>query len=404
MSGHYTLYDVDLFNAVEENISLQLDSGSEGIACIVRDGRDVIDFRLLKPSEIPAAGLSRNDLYTAQARKISAYARHRKHLTIEPANVPDISVAICTKDRPDWLRRLLNSLSAQKTDQTFEIVVIDNNSDSPDIKQIAEEAGAIYYRETRAGLNFARNAALSKATGDVIAFLDDDTTAEPEWFGNLSRVWAENPDAGCITGLVLPMSLDNEAQVAFERDGGFRRALVPERYAKRVWDRPLHPCGAGEFGAGANMSLNKKIVLDLGGFDVALDTGRPLPGGGDLDIFYRVIRADSILIYDPCIVIRHDHRRDLKILKHQYYTWGLGLFAFLDKSKRSDPENRKNLSEMGRWVWLGLIKRLFQSLVGRDTRPTRMILAELRGVLKGQFGEYERSLERVNKIQASHND
>jgi hypothetical protein len=39
------------------------------------------------------------------------------------------------------------------------------------------------------------------------------------------------------------------------------------------------------------MILRRDLLLEIGGFDEALDTGKPLPGGGDLDIFYRVIRA-----------------------------------------------------------------------------------------------------------------
>jgi GT2 family glycosyltransferase len=232
-----------------------------------------------------------------------------------------------------------------------------------------------------------------------VAFFDDDTTAEPNWFNNLSRTWAENPDAGCVTGLVLPMSLESEAQVAFERDGGFRRAFLPDRHGNSRWKDPLHPCGPGRFGAGANMSLNRKLILDLGGFDEALDTGRPLPGGGDLDIFYRVIRGSSRLIYDPSIVVRHDHRRDIRALRHQYYTWGLGFFAFLQKSKKSDPKNIRNLSQMGRWFWLEMGRRLIRSLFGLENRSTRMFAAEFYGGIKGRFGEYERSQKRSRKIR-----
>ncbi|MDA9865174.1 glycosyltransferase, partial [bacterium] len=287
----------------------------------------------------------------------------------------------------------------QNTKRAFEIVVVDNNSDSLKVREIAEAAGAVYVRETLTGLDFARNAALGAASGDIIAFLDDDTKAEPDWFENLSQVWAENPDAGCVTGLILPMSLENEAQVAFEQDGGFRRPFVPERHSKTRWKRPLHPCGPGEFGAGANMSLNRKYVQDLGGFDEALDTGRPLPGGGDLDIFYRVMRGGRLLVYDPSVVVRHDHRHDMNVLKHQYYTWGLGFFAYLQKSKRSDPENASALRQMGLWFWLDMTRRLVRSLLGLETRSPRMIAAEIYGGIKGRFGEYQRSQARSAAIR-----
>jgi glycosyltransferase involved in cell wall biosynthesis len=400
MSGGYTLHDVDLYADNAADLRLRPEPGMAGVGCVLRHGRAVIDFRLFAASEIPSGGLTRADLLRPEAEVAATCARLRERLVAAATSTPRrISVAICTKDRPDWLRRLLISLGAQNTTAKFEIVVVDNNSDSPDVRRVAEEAGAVYVRETKTGLDFARNAALETATGDVVAYLDDDTVAEPEWFDNLSRAWADNPDAGCITGQVLPMSLDTEAQVLFEKDTGFRGLFVPERFGAIRWRKPLHPSGPGEFGAGANMSLDRQFALDLGGFDEALDTGRPLPGGGDLDIFYRVIRGGRTLIYDPSVVVRHDHRRDVKVLRHQYYTWGLGFFAFLEKSKVADPENARNLRLMGRWYWLYMLRRLARGFVGLDTRAPRMVISELRGAIKGRFGEYQRSQERSRKIQ-----
>jgi glycosyltransferase involved in cell wall biosynthesis len=400
MSGGYTLHDVDLFAPGAEAPALRPAPGAEGMGCILRDGTSVIDFRLFAAREIPAGGLSRGDLLRAEGRAASAHARLRARLVAaEPPAPRAISVAICTKDRPDWLRRLLASLAAQETDKTFEIVVVDNNSDSPEVRAVAEAAGAVYVRERRTGLDFARNAALEAAGGEVVAYLDDDTIAEPQWFENLHRAWAENPDAGCVTGQVLPMFLETEAQILFEKDGGFRRAFLPQRYGTRFWGKPLHPCGPGEFGAGANMSVERAYVLALGGFDEALDTGRPLPGGGDLDIFYRTLRGGRPLVYDPSVVVRHEHRREVAALRHQYYTWGTGFFAFLEKSRRTDPANATQLRQMEHWYWLNMVGRLARSLAGRDGRPPRLIAAEMQGALKGRFGEYDRSRERSRRIR-----
>ena len=48
---------------------------------------------------------------------------------------------------------------------------------------------------------------------------------------------------------------------------------------------PLYPCGSGIFGAGCNMAFKREVLLKLGGFDEALDTGAPLPGGGRFRYF-----------------------------------------------------------------------------------------------------------------------
>lgn len=400
MTVGYTLRDVDLFATGADRLRLRSEAGTAGLGCILRDGNAMIGFRLFADEDIPLEGLGRDDLLTTAARQASAYTRLRNRLSagIAPP-LPQISVAICTKDRPEWLDRLLTSLAPQQRVSGFEILVVDNDSDSPEVRRVAEAAGAVYVREVKTGLDFARNTAIREASGDIVAFLDDDTTVEPQWFENLARTWAENPDAGCVTGLVLPMSLDSPAKVLFEEGGGFRRTTVPRRFAKAQWRNRLYPCGAGEFGAGANMSLDRALVVQLGGFDDALDTGRPLPGGGDLDIFYRVLRAGRPLVYDPGIVVRHDHRKDLDVLRHQYYTWGLGFFAFLEKSRRADPANRSALSAMRRWWWSHMSYRFARSLVGCDPLPPLMIAAEIWGGVKGCLGEYDRSRKRTERIR-----
>jgi glycosyltransferase involved in cell wall biosynthesis len=133
-----------------------------------------------------------------------------------------ISIAICSKDRDDWVDRLLRSLEpfCAAGPGCPEVLVIDNASGHDRLREVCAARGWVRYaREPLVGLDFARNRALREARGEVIAFLDDDVVVDRNWFWALRRTWAENPDAGCVTGLVLPMALDTEAQVLFERRG-----------------------------------------------------------------------------------------------------------------------------------------------------------------------------------------
>lgn len=404
MKRGYGLFDIDLAAGPGAVAALKPTAGQNGIAVIIRDGQSsgqIVDFRMFPSAEVPTSGLSVTDLVRHETRQAMAAARLRAKLTLEPHTAPPaLTVAICTKDRTDWLRRLLNSLLPQQEEYGFELLVVDNASVSPVVREIAEEAGSVrYVREGKAGLDFARNRALAEATGDIVAFLDDDTVVDVHWTRHLLRAWAENPDAGCVTGQVLPMKLDHEAQVLFELGGGFRRGFVAARHkAARPFD-PLFPTGAGQFGAGANMSVDRTFILALGGFDEALDTGRPLPGGGDLDIFYRVLTGGRSLVYEPAIAVFHEHRADRAVLRHQYYTWGLGFFAFLEKCHRTDPERRAAHRLMVAW-WVNYqLHRVAKRLLGRYPTPMDMILAEIWGGMKGVAGEYNRSLARVSSIR-----
>ena len=101
------------------------------------------------------------------------------------------------------------------------------------------------------------------------------------------------------------------------------------------------------------------VVRELGGFDDALDTGAPLPGGGDLDMFYRIIRAGHALVYEPSALVFHRHRRKMKELRRQYWSWGLGFMSFAAKSYRTDPPARRHF----RRVVNGEFKRALFQLV-----------------------------------------
>jgi glycosyltransferase involved in cell wall biosynthesis len=366
---------------------------------ILRDGGAVVDFRLLNGAGV--VGL--HDTATPDAVRAAVLCgrlRDRLAAAAPPPARPSLSVAICTKDRPDWLARLLASLAPEQAALGFEILVVDNNSTSDATRQVATAApGVRYLHEPLTGLDFARNRALAAATGAVIACLDDDVTVEPGWAAARLDTWARNPDAGAITGLVMPMALDTEAQILFEARGGFRRGFRPLRYGATAFRDRLHPSGAGRFGAGANMSFDRALILSLGAFDEALDTGRPLPGGGDIDMFHRVLRAGRPLVYEPRAMVRHDHRRDLAVLRHQYYTWGLGFAAFLVKSMRTDPAARPALRGMALWWARYQIGRVALRLRGREPTPMAMIWGEIWGGLKGFCGEYDRSCRRSAAIR-----
>jgi GT2 family glycosyltransferase len=240
----------------------------------------------------------------------------------------------------------------------------------------------------------ARNAAARAALGDWVAFIDDDAVVEAGWLEGFARATRAHPDAGVLTGFVLPMVLDTDAQVLFEAGGGFRKGEFPIRFrgAERA-DDPLFPLGPGRFGVGCNMAVRRDVLAALGGFDPALDTGAPLPGGGDLDLFYRALRGGYPLVYEPGMAVRHEHRAGADRLRRQYHSWGLSFFAFLRKTWRAEPEQRPRVRAVSRWWWQYMVKRL---ATGRPL-PRRMVAGEIVGGVRGMLGEYERSVRRMRQ-------
>lgn len=99
---------------------------------------------------------------------------------------PDVSVVIATKDRARYLERALDSLLQQREAPPFEIVVVDNGSsdDTPQVVARANAASNIsvrYEREPEPNRGKARNRAIAVATGETVAFCDDDVQAPPNW-------------------------------------------------------------------------------------------------------------------------------------------------------------------------------------------------------------------------------
>jgi glycosyltransferase involved in cell wall biosynthesis len=316
---------------------------------------------------------------------------------------PSLSIAICTKDRAKRLGRLLNSLQQVRMTSRFrslEILVVDNASvDSATREAVAGFENVGYVFEPRPGLDFARNAALRHARGELLAFLDDDVVVDRDWLQGLFAAWEGCPDAGGFTGLVLPYKLDTEAQVQFERRGGFGRGFEPKRFHSASADNPLHPVGAGIVGAGCNMAFDRSLLQSIGGFDEALDTGAPLPGGGDLDIFYRVLRSGRAMAYEPRYAVYHEHRETLPQLRRQYWTWGLGFMAFLTKSRRFDVALKGKQNAIIRWWLLDKLGALVAAACRLHYRELCFLTSELWGGIVGMAGEYDRSLKRAQKIR-----
>lgn len=123
-------------------------------------------------------------------------------------DLPDISVVICTYNRPELLGLALTSLLRQSpANLTYEVVVVDNNS-TPATRAVVDEiaqsdARVRYVRETRQGNAYARNTGVAEARAPIVAFLDDDVTVRDHWVELIPRKFAES-NADFIGGKVLP--------------------------------------------------------------------------------------------------------------------------------------------------------------------------------------------------------
>jgi hypothetical protein len=119
-----------------------------------------------------------------------------------------ISVAVVTADRPLLLERCLQSLT-RLTRFPDELVVADNSHDVS-VRQMVNQLQAPfpiqYFKLDQVGVARGRNAAARAAQGEIIAFVDDDATVEPEWLEGLERVFLRDPQVGLAAGSILNMA------------------------------------------------------------------------------------------------------------------------------------------------------------------------------------------------------
>ena len=287
-----------------------------------------------------------------------------------------VTVAICTRERPEDLRRTLTALQALRP-AALETLVVDNAPASGATRQVVDSFPRVrYIEEPERGLNVARNRALQAARGDVVAFVDDDAVPEPEWLDGLMPNF-QNPRVVCVTGLTLPIALDTEAQELFESHCTFVRG-----FRRRVFDGQRdNPLAVGPVGAGANMAVRREAACRLGGFDERLDGGRPTRSGGDHEMFTRMLRGGHCIVYDPAAVAWHRHRRTMEELEQTVYGYGVGVYAMwtgLLLEAREPGVLKLAWSWFRHSQWRALLPG------GHSTREARALArAEIRGCLHG---------------------
>lgn len=296
------------------------------------------------------------------------------------------SLIICTRDRPDELRRCLNSL-AQQSYPPFEVIVVDNASKDARTRKVAEAAGVKYVREERPGLSHARNSGLRYASAEVIAFTDDDVRLHPRWLERLVIALQES-DALAVTGLVLPAELETEAQQLFETQWGFGQGYEPLEFGQDFFaaDRSTG-CESWNIGAGANMAFRRQAFEKAGNFDVRLGAGAA-GCSEDSEFWHRILSIGGTCRYEPAAVVYHYHRRDMASLGSQIYQYMKGhAAALLVQYERSG--NRGNL-----WRALYFLPRYDAARILRRMRygerpDNRFLWQEIAGLMAG-LGYYLR--------------
>lgn len=271
----------------------------------------------------------------------------------------DVSIILCTRERPDMLREALAAIAAG-TDPAVEVIVVDSASTDSRTREVALAAGVRYVRTDVKGLSIARNVGLEASERAILVYTDDDCSPTPGWIEALIDAFAD-PGVTVATGRMLDHTLVDTDVPPTDR--------IVYRTAVRGLDA----------GHGAVMAFRRSTLLSLGGFDEVLGAGRFLAGAEDLDIFCRALKAGGTAVFVPDSVVLHVNTRNPSAYRRLMRGYGLGLGALVGKWWRLSPLIGARLTAT---LAVRSGRRLVRSAKRRG-RGARDELAMLEGILRG---------------------
>lgn len=310
-----------------KSLKLQDSEGYERARLLVREGSSLRGF---VDVEAPDGVLDRAVLDSATA------ALPEAEPVSAAVSAPFVTVIICTRDRAGVLRGALEAL-LRLDYPDYDILVVDNAARTTEtrdmVRQEFQHPRVRLIEEPVPGLSQARNTGLKHARGDIVAFTDDDVVVDHAWLREIAAGFERAPGTACVTGLVPAGEVRSRAQGYFDYRVSWSKSITPKVYslADPPADLPNFPFCVGAYGTGANFALDRRVALQLGGFDTALGAGTRTGGGEDIDMFTRVILAGHPLVVHPSAVVWHRHRDGLEELQAQARSYGSGLGAWLTK-------------------------------------------------------------------------
>ena len=216
-----------------------------------------------------------------------------------------LSVIIPTHDRRDDVFENVRALSPQCAGQPIEIIVVDSGSAPAvalELEALRQFPNVTLLRENRSGASLARNVGIKFASGEWIAFLDDDATPRPDWAKRvLDRISAGPDNLGAIGARVVAKWPSETTELASSDIGPRAMSILSVLDDTRSYDATVNPVAIG-----ANMIVRKAPLDQIGGFPLHLGPiGKRMICGEDPWVVNAVVALGYSAWYDGEIVVDH---------------------------------------------------------------------------------------------------
>ncbi len=344
---------------------------------------------------------SHADWSTSTALDSGAPAAGTTRPTLAASRVESItSVVVSTYDRKRWgdLVECLRSLERQKLPPKEVIVVVDHNPSLLDEATASFPGITVLENRRPRGLAGARNTGVEEAAGSVVAFIDDDARAEPQWLQRLQTCFGDPRIVGA-GGALIPL-WQNGTPHWFPREFywvfGCSYTGLPEKLA------PVrNPIGA-------NMAVRAQVLREIGGFREGgseddnpreirsrgvVRAGGNVPDDTDLAIRVKKRWPDAVWLYEPRAPVRHSvtpERTSIAYFARRSFEEGDGkarLARLVGAQQGLSSERRQIIHVLPR----GILRGLADALHGDPYGPMRSamivfgVLATATGFLAGSL-------------------
>ncbi len=206
---------------------------------------------------------------------------------------------------------------ASGTRKPQQVVLVDQSPDaSAPVVPILAEAGIAFERLSipPTGVSPARNQGAAAASGDVLAFTDDDCVPGEDWLSSLAAA-VEADDVVAATGRVLPLDEGVPGLVAVSSRTDTRRRVFHGGGDYPPW----------EIGTGGNLLIGRDAFEAIGGFSPEFGPGARFRTAEDIEFLDRVVASGRSIRYEPDAVVYHEMKPPSgRMARRIPYGFGMG--------------------------------------------------------------------------------
>lgn len=214
---------------------------------------------------------------------------------------PNVSVVVCTYNGAKTLPGCLAGLARLRY-PCAEVIVIDDGSTDVS-SEIASAYGVQVLRTPNRGLSAARNTGAEAATGEIVAYLDDDASPDPDWLCYLATTFMTTNHAGVGGPNLAPDNDTAMATCVANAPGGPVHVLLSDTVAEHI--------------PGCNMAYRRDSLLAVGGFDPQFRVA-----GDDVDVCWKLQEAGGTLGFHAGAMVWHHRRGTLRRFWSQQCGYG----------------------------------------------------------------------------------